>query len=67
VRQISEVLQKIKKSGMTMVLIEQNPDFAFALADRCCILESGHLVLEGPTDILRNHEQMANLYLGGSL
>lgn len=67
VKQISEVLHRIKQSGMTLVLIEQNPDFAFSLADRCCILESGHVVLEGPTDILRNHEQMASLYLGGSL
>jgi branched-chain amino acid transport system ATP-binding protein len=67
VKQISEVLRKIKSTGLAMVLIEQNPDFAFELADRCSILESGHLVLEGPTDILRNHEQMAELYLGGSL
>jgi branched-chain amino acid transport system ATP-binding protein len=67
VKQISEVLRKIKSGGMAMVLIEQNPDFAFELADRCSILDSGHLVLEGPTDILRNHEQMAELYLGGSL
>ena len=67
VKQISEVLQKVKQSGMTMVLIEQNPDFAFALADRCCVLESGHVVLEGVTDVLRNHEQMVSLYLGGSL
>ena len=67
VKQISDVLVKIKQGGMTMVLIEQNPDFAFALADRCCILESGHVVLEGATEVLRNHEQMASLYLGGSL
>jgi branched-chain amino acid transport system ATP-binding protein len=52
---------------MTMVLIEQNPDFAFALADRCCVLESGRVVLEGVTDVLRNHDQMVSLYLGGSL
>ena len=47
-----------------MVLIEQNPDFAFGLADHCCVLESGRLVLEGETQILRSHERMASLYLG---
>jgi branched-chain amino acid transport system ATP-binding protein len=66
VKQIAEVLQTIKRTGLAMVLIEQNPDFAFELTDRCLILESGHVVLEGPTDILRNQEQMAELYLGGS-
>jgi branched-chain amino acid transport system ATP-binding protein len=66
VAQILDVLRRIKDGGMTMVLIEQNPDVAFGLADRCSVMESGHIVLEGPTDILRNHEQMASLYLGGS-
>jgi branched-chain amino acid transport system ATP-binding protein len=65
--QIAAVLQKIKALGITMVLIEQNPDFAFGLADRCYVMESGHVVLEGETQILRNHEQMANLYLGGTI
>ena len=67
VAQILDVLRKIKGKGLTLLLIEQNPEFAFGLADRCCVMESGHIVLEGPTDILRNHEQMASLYLGGTV
>jgi branched-chain amino acid transport system ATP-binding protein len=67
IEQIADVLRRIKALGITMVLIEQNPDFAFGLADRCCVLESGHVVLEGETQILRNHEQMASLYLGGAI
>jgi branched-chain amino acid transport system ATP-binding protein len=67
VEQIADVLRKIKSLGITMLLIEQNPDFAFGLADRCCVLESGRVVIEGETSILRNHEQMASLYLGGAM
>jgi branched-chain amino acid transport system ATP-binding protein len=67
VEQIADVLRKIKALGITMLLIEQNPDFAFGLADRCCVLESGHVVLEGETQVLRNHDQMASLYLGGAM
>jgi branched-chain amino acid transport system ATP-binding protein len=67
IQQIADVLRKIKALGITMLLIEQNPDFAFGVADRCCVLESGHVVLEGETQILRNHEQMASLYLGGAM
>jgi branched-chain amino acid transport system ATP-binding protein len=64
VAQIQAVLQRIKQTGIAMLLVEQNPDLAFALADRCCVLESGHLVLEGPTSELRSHERIAELYLG---
>jgi branched-chain amino acid transport system ATP-binding protein len=67
IEQIAKVLHGIKALGITMLLIEQNPDFAFGIADRCCILESGHVMLEGETQILRNHEQMASLYLGGAM
>ena len=67
IAQIADVLRKIKELGITMLLIEQNPDFAFSLADRCCVLESGHVVIEGETHILRNDEQMASLYLGGAM
>jgi branched-chain amino acid transport system ATP-binding protein len=67
IEQIASVLRKIKALGITMLLIEQNPDFAFGLADRCCVLESGRVVIEGETQILRNHEQMASLYLGGAM
>jgi branched-chain amino acid transport system ATP-binding protein len=64
VRQIQQVLTRIKDSGIAMMLIEQNPDFAFGLADHCCVLEHGHIALEGEPEILKNHEAMAGLYLG---
>ncbi len=38
IEQISKVLRGIKALGITMLLIEQNPDFAFGIADRCCII-----------------------------
>jgi branched-chain amino acid transport system ATP-binding protein len=64
VAQIRSVLARIKETGIAMLLVEQNPDLAFALADRCVVLESGHVVLEGATGELRSHERIAELYLG---
>jgi branched-chain amino acid transport system ATP-binding protein len=64
VAQIQSVLQRIKRTGIAMLLVEQNPDVAFAVADRCCVLEAGHLVLEGRTDELRDDGRIAELYLG---
>jgi branched-chain amino acid transport system ATP-binding protein len=66
VEQILEVLGRLKDEGLTMVLVEQNPDVALRLADRCGILESGHLVAEGTPDLLRNEEHVRALYLGGA-
>ena len=66
VEQILDVLQRLKSEGLTMVLVEQNPDVALRLADRCCVLESGHLVAEGSPGLLKNEEHVRALYLGGS-
>jgi ABC-type branched-subunit amino acid transport system ATPase component len=49
-----------------MVLVEQNPDVALRLADRCCVLESGHLVAEGTPELLKNEAHVRALYLGGA-
>jgi branched-chain amino acid transport system ATP-binding protein len=64
VAQIQAVLQRIKATGIAMLLVEQNPELAFALSDECCVLESGHIVLAGPTAQLRSHDRIAELYLG---
>jgi len=66
VKQIQSVLKVVKGTGIAMLLVEQNPDFAFDLADRCCVIESGRIALEGETALLRNHEKMASLYLGAA-
>jgi len=65
VEQILEVLLRLKHEGLTMVLVEQNPDVALRLADRCGILESGHVVAQGAPDLLRDEAHVRALYLGG--
>jgi branched-chain amino acid transport system ATP-binding protein len=65
VEQILEVLGRLKAEGLTMVLVEQNPDVALRLADHCCVLESGHLVASGTPEFLKSAEQVRSLYLGG--
>jgi branched-chain amino acid transport system ATP-binding protein len=66
VEQLLDVLLRLKRDGLTMVLVEQNPDVALRLADRCGILESGHLVAEGRPELLRDEEHVRALYLGGA-
>jgi branched-chain amino acid transport system ATP-binding protein len=66
VKQIQSVLSVVKQTGIAILLVEQNPDFAFDLADQCCVMESGRIVLHGETTLLRNHEKMVSLYLGAT-
>jgi branched-chain amino acid transport system ATP-binding protein len=66
IKQIQSVLSVVKQTGIAILLVEQNPDFAFDLADQCCVMESGRIVLHGETTLLRNHEKMVNLYLGAT-
>jgi branched-chain amino acid transport system ATP-binding protein len=47
-----------------VLLVEQNVRQALAVADRACVLESGHLVLEGPARDLIGDERLKRAYLG---
>jgi branched-chain amino acid transport system ATP-binding protein len=46
VQKLSEVIQRLKKRGFTILLIEQNFRFASKLADRMYVLERGRIAVE---------------------
>ncbi len=61
---IFEALRQLRENGLTMLLVEQNPDAALALATRCYVLEVGRVVYEGDAKDLRSHGNLAEYYLG---
>ena len=67
VKAIFERIVEINKElGMTILLVEQNAHLALKIANYGYVLETGHIILEGPaTDIARN-EQVRKAYLGES-
>ncbi len=65
VEQVFEVIQKLKESGMTILLVEQNAWDAMAISDRTYIMESGAIVLEGPSEEVAENEEVKRIYLGG--
>jgi branched-chain amino acid transport system ATP-binding protein len=68
VRQIFATLAELKKTGTTILLVEQNVNIALALADRAYVLRTGEIVLEGSASELRaNSERVAQAYLGGGI
>ena len=67
VRQIFATLNELKKTGTTILLVEQNVNIALNLADRAYVLRTGEIVLEGSASELRaNSERVAQAYLGSN-
>ena len=64
VERIFEVINDLKRDGLTMLLVEQNVHHALNSANRAYVLESGLITLEGPAEVLRRDPQVEHSYLG---
>ncbi|MEI8189395.1 MAG: ABC transporter ATP-binding protein [candidate division NC10 bacterium] len=58
------VLQKIRESGMTILLIEQNVQQTLEMADRGYVMENGQIMLTGAGLELLGNEHLKTHYLG---
>jgi branched-chain amino acid transport system ATP-binding protein len=59
-------LAEVRRTGVTILMVEQNVKAALALADRAYVLVEGRERLEGPAAELRHSSDLAKLYLGGA-
>ena len=57
-------LGKLRESGLTILLTEQNALRALQLSDRGYIIQDGHIVLEGPSGDLLKNNLVKKAYLG---
>ncbi len=64
VQEIFDVLQKLKKEGVTVLLVEQRANEALAIADRGYVIENGEVVIQGTSEELKENEDVAKAYLG---
>ena len=62
---VFETIEEIRRSGVTILLVEQNALAALRIADYAYVLESGHLKLEGDGYKLADDPAIAQAYLGG--
>lgn len=62
---IFELIETIKKQGVTILLIEQNAFGALAIADYGYVLENGRITLSGTGQELLESEKVYDSYLGG--
>ncbi|MDH0774060.1 ABC transporter ATP-binding protein [Delftia tsuruhatensis] len=65
VRDIFGILRRINaEQGMTILLVEQNARLALELAHSAYLLETGRIVLHGPSEAMRRNDAVRQAYLG---
>ena len=55
---------RIRETGLTILVVEQNTVLALAVANRGYVLETGRVVLAGSAEELRRSERVREAYLG---
>lgn len=64
VREIFSIIQHLRTTGVTILLVEQNAHLALQIADRGYVLEAGCITLTGQASELLNDERVKKAYLG---
>ncbi len=65
VKEIFDNIKKINKElDTTILVVEQNAKVALAISDYAYIMESGKIVLEGPSEELQNNPDVKEFYMG---
>lgn len=65
VEEVSNIIKDIHKTGIGIILVEQNARMALELANKAYILAVGSIILEGDAKELANDERVKKAYLGG--
>ena len=65
VDQVEKILLTLKEQKITILLVEQNANMALDVADYAYVMETGGIILQGPSADLRQDEKVAKAYLGG--
>ena len=65
VNQIYELIEKIRDSGITILLVEQNAKKALSICDYAYVLENGRIKLQGTGEELLGSDEVRKAYLGG--
>jgi len=65
VERIYETIEEINRQGTTILLVEQNANFALGVSARGYVLETGRVALSDDSDALRDNPGVQKAYLGG--
>jgi branched-chain amino acid transport system ATP-binding protein len=66
VERIYETIAEINKQGTTILLVEQNANYALEVSKRGYVLETGTVALTDESSKLRQNPEVQQAYLGGA-
>ena len=64
VDKIYEIIREINEQGTTILLVEQNANYALDVSSRGYVLETGTVALSDSSEKLRTDERVRAAYLG---
>ena len=64
VKEIFQIIERLRDEGNTVLLVEQNANAALSIADRGYVLETGKVILQGPAEDLMANSDVQRAYLG---
>ena len=64
VKEIFNVIKRIKDEGTTVLIVEQNVKQTLLIPDRAYVLETGRIVLEGSGASILHNQHVKTAYLG---
>ena len=64
VAEVGRTIARLKREGQSIVLVEQNIQLAFELADDVAILNTGRVAFAGPVEQVRSNEALITQHLG---
>jgi len=64
IRDIFNIIKKIKEDGRTILIVEQNARQTLKIADYAYVLEVGKIKIEGKASDLLNDKDLVSAYLG---
>lgn len=64
VKEIFQIIVRLRDEGNTVLLVEQNAKAALGIADRGYVLETGKIIVQGPAGDLLANQDVQRAYLG---
>ncbi|MGA1794727.1 MAG: ABC transporter ATP-binding protein [bacterium] len=64
IKEIFDRIRALRKEGTTILLVEQNAKAALNIADRGYVMETGKIVFQETTELLKENQEVQRAYLG---
>lgn len=64
VSEMAHAIERVAKSGVTIVLVEQNSRLALSISSDAFLLEAGRMIMSGPAKDMLADKRLQDVYLG---